>query len=539
MTPEERAFAAAAAVQPTRTDQPPPAKRRLSALRVLGSLLALVVVIGGIAAYRASTHATYAAVPASSFMPYVDVTATPTFSFEDPARAAANVALGFVVSSPQDACQPSWGAAYSLDGAAAALDLDRRIARTRQRGGDVAVSFGGAANDELSIRCTDPDSLATAYSAVIARYSLDMIDLDIEGAAASAPDVSARRAQAILSVQQAQKQAGHDLAVWLTLPVSPTGLAADGLAVLQSMLSADVVIAGVNGMTMDYGNAMPAGQTMFQASQSALTGLAHQLVAAYGAAGEKLTAEQAWQRIGATPMIGQNDVADEIFGLSDASQLLDFAQSQHIRRISMWSSNRDQPCGPNYANVEIVSTNCSGIDQEAGAFTTTFAPFTASDGPVQAGASTSTSASAAGSPTAGAAPGASSTAVVDDPAQSPYQIWSPVIPYAKGTKVVWHRNVYEAKWWTLGDTPDAPVASASDTPWTLIGPVLPGEHPSPTPTLSAGTYPQWSADQTYVAGQRVMYQGLGYQAKWYTHGDVPGVVVSDPGQTPWEYITSP
>ncbi len=30
-----------------------------------------------------------------------------------------------------------------------------------------------------------------------------------------------------------------------------------------------------------------------------------------------------------------------------------------------------------------------------------------------------------------------------------------------------------------------------------------------------------------------------YQPKWYTLGDVPGVTVSDPGQTPWELITTP
>ena len=30
--------------------------------------------------------------------------------------------------------------------------------------------------------------------------------------------------------------------------------------------------------------------------------------------------------------------------------------------------------------------------------------------------------------------------------------------YPKNTKIVWHHNVYEAKWWTQGDVPDAPVS---------------------------------------------------------------------------------
>lgn len=82
------------------------------------------------------------------------------------------------------------------------------------------------------------------------------------------------------------------------------------------------------------------------------------------------------------------------------------------------------------------------------------------------------------------------------------------------------------------------MAAASDTPWSLIGPVLPGEHPQLTPTLTAGTYPSWSPTATYRAGDRVQYQGIGYVAKWYAHGDQPGVTVRDSGQTPWTKITS-
>ena len=39
----------------------------------------------------------------------------------------------------------------------------------------------------------------------------------------------------------------------------------------------------------------------------------------------------------------------------------------------------------------------------------------------------------------------SATQVADDPASSPYSIWNMYEAYNKGSKVVWHRNVYEAK----------------------------------------------------------------------------------------------
>ena len=62
------------------------------------------------------------------------------------------------------------------------------------------VSFGGAANSELSIGCTDPTALAAAYTAVVDRYSLNTIDLDIEGSVGLDPGVNQRRAQAIATM---------------------------------------------------------------------------------------------------------------------------------------------------------------------------------------------------------------------------------------------------------------------------------------------------------------------------------------------------
>jgi chitinase len=340
--------------------------------------------------------------------------------------------------------------------------------------------------------------------------------------------VSARRAAAIHQLQQAETRAGRTLQVWLTLPVSPTGLTKTGQSVLSAMLLAHVDLAGVNGLTMDYGHALTPGQTLVAANESALTNLARQISSSYKAVGVRLAADAAWQRMGATPMIGQNDDVAERFSLADATKLLAYAQRHHLRRLSMWSVNRDQACGPNYADVAIVSPNCSGVNQKTAAFTKIFSAFTATAPAVTPG-------SVAPTPSY---PIVAAPTTADNPATSPYPIWNPVLSYAQGTKIVWHHNVYEAKWWTQGDTPDEPVATESDTPWTLIGPVLPGEHPQPTPTLKAGTFPAWSATQTYVAGQRILYDGVGYQAKWYTHGDVPGIVVSDPGQTPWELITN-
>ncbi len=53
----------------------------------------------------------------------------------------------------------------------------------RALGGDVIVSFGGAANQEMAEVITDPVALQAAYQSIIDAYGLTHIDFDIEGAA--------------------------------------------------------------------------------------------------------------------------------------------------------------------------------------------------------------------------------------------------------------------------------------------------------------------------------------------------------------------
>ena len=118
------------------------------------------------------------------FAPYYYVTLTPAFHFEDPVVSPSlTQVLGFVVADPRNGCSPTWGTYYDLDGAGRALDLDRRITRLRERGGDAVISFGGAANTDLAVACTSQPALNAWYQLVVKRYSSRIIDLDIEGAA--------------------------------------------------------------------------------------------------------------------------------------------------------------------------------------------------------------------------------------------------------------------------------------------------------------------------------------------------------------------
>jgi chitinase len=502
-----------------------PNRRRLSIPRLMVAIIATGAVAAGalfgvqwVTASAETTSQTW-------FAGYADVTSTPTFAFESPSSAAGkNVVLSFIVSTPGDACQPSWGAAYSLDEAAASLDLDRRIARLHQQGGDIAVSFGGQANDELATHCTSVTDLAAAYSAVIDRYKISTIDVDVEGANLTDHEANLRRADALALVQKQRRADGKQLAIWLTLPVTPTGLDESGQAAVRDTLAKKLDIAGVNAMTMDYGSSLKAGMSELTASTQALTAVQRQLGILYRQAGIRLSDKTLWSKVGVTPMIGQNDVPTEVFSLAAATDLNSFARSHGLGRVSMWSLNRDITCGSNYVTLKVVSDSCSGINQGAAKFADKL------------------SASIKGRPLFSASVITSSEPVdasqqKDNPATSPYPIWKDTNSYLEGTKIVWHHNVYQAKWWTRGSLPDNPVLNDWETPWQLVGPVLPGEKPIAVPTLPAGTYADWAGTGKYDKGQRVLFDGVPFEAKWWNQGESPAAASANPDSSPWVPLT--
>jgi chitinase len=458
------------------------------------------------------------------FAPYVDVTATPLYDFEKLGGTnSQNIMLSFIVSSSEDACIPTWGNSYNLDNASISLDLDRRIARLRQLGGDVAVSFGGLLNNELSLGCTDEDKLIQAYKQVIDKYKVVTLDFDLEGKSLSDLQANERRAKVLAKIQNEIRSSGGSLAIWLTLPVVPQGLTNEGTETISTFLGHGVDLAGVNIMTMNYGQSKSEGQSMSEASQKALIETHRQLGILYSQSGINLNKKSLWAKIGATPMIGQNDISTEVFNLEDASALNKYILSQGIVRTSMWSANRDIQCGENYVNTSVVSDSCSGIAQTKNQFGSILSR--GIEGSLKLNATSVTKEDK------------SLDDKTDNPETSPYPIWNELSTYLQGTKVVWHRNVYQSKWWTQGEIPDNPVLQYWETPWELIGPVLAGESPIKLPTLPEGIYPEWSGKTQYEAGDRVLFNGLPFQAKWWTQGDSPAASTSNPTISPWIALT--
>jgi chitinase len=295
---------------------------------------------------------------------YLDVTLLPALRLEDaPSGGSPTAVLSFISSDPARPCEPSWGGSYDLELAGGKLDLDAQLDAYRKAGNNVAVSFGGQKGTELAVACTDGESLARAYATVINKYGLDVVDLDVEGQGASDPGAAARRASAMARLQ-AERPPDKPLRVWLTLPVSRDGLTPAAAISVETMLDAGVEVAGINIMTMNFGP-LPAGLSMFDASAAAAEATHRTLVDLFGKAGKLNGDEQAWSRIGLTPMIGVNDLEENVFTLDDAGRLNAFARDRGIGRMSMWSLSRDTACDPEHQGV---SHSCSGVEQEARQF---------------------------------------------------------------------------------------------------------------------------------------------------------------------------
>ncbi len=311
------------------------------------------------------------------FAPYVDMTLYPTYNLSTAMQSAGlkDFTLAFITADANNA--PAWGgySAYEVNGGTFDQAIQAQVAQVRAAGGHVSVSFGGEAGTELAQAITNVGALTAAYQQVINAYGLTHIDFDIEGAAAADPASIDRRSQAIAALQASAAAAGKTLDVSFTLPVLPSGLTANGLYVLQSALKYGVKISTVNVMAMDYGDSAapnPQGQMGTYAIDAA-TSLHTQLATLYGST---RTSSELWGTIGVTPMIGVNDASDEVFGLSDASQLLAFAESVGLAEISMWSLGRDQQA-PGGALTYAVD-NASSIVQAPFAFSDIFEAYTGS-----------------------------------------------------------------------------------------------------------------------------------------------------------------
>ena len=231
------------------------------------------------------------------------------------------------------------------------------ISALENSGGTPIISFGGEAGTELALSCSSASQLEAAYQKVVDTYHVYDIDFDIEGAAVGDTASIAMRSQAMAQLQKVEAAAGHKVEISLTLPVLPTGFPAAEMGVVRSAVAAGVDLSVVNAMTMDYGGAVSDPTQMGYYANEAATAVEAQLATVY----PSTPTAKLWAMVGVTPLIGQNDVAGEVFTLSDASQVASFAAAHGVGRVAMWSVTRDQQCSQGVITYD--SPTCSGVLQ--------------------------------------------------------------------------------------------------------------------------------------------------------------------------------
>lgn len=294
-----------------------------------------------------------AAAPSTSYTPYVSAT---TASANDSAGSPSAYNLAFVISDGSG-CTPKWDGSQAIDDPA----VKSRISALTSSGSSVRVSFGGASGAELAAVCANASALADAYADALDAAGATQADFDIEGDDLGDSDAVAMRSEAIALLQKGRT----DLTVSFTLPVMPSGLDDDSLALLQSANDNGVKVATVDIMTMNYGGTYTGdmGDYAITSAQAAHD----QLQDVFG-----LSSDDAWRGLAVTSMIGDNDIAGETFTLSDAAQVRSFAEDKGIAWMSMWSTFRDRQCENGDTSSDDAATNCSGVAQSAGAFAEAF-----------------------------------------------------------------------------------------------------------------------------------------------------------------------
>ncbi|MFI5886777.1 chitinase [Streptomyces sp. NPDC051554] len=300
-----------------------------------------------------STPSSSASSSTTAYAPYVSAT---TAADMDSKGSPSTYNLSFAIAKGST-CTPEWNGTTAIGDSA----VKSRISALKTSGATVRVSFGGASGKELAETCTSATALAKAYGEALDAAGSSQADFDIEGDTLTDSTSVALRSKAIALLQKERT----DLKVSFTLPVMPSGLDSDGLALLESANDNAVEVSTVNIMTMNYGESYTADMGDYAITSATATHT--QLKKVFG-----LSDAGAWQGMALTSMIGVNDVSGETFSLSDAAQVRTFAESKKIAWVSMWSTFRDQQCESGSSDDD-AATDCSGVTQPAGAFGEAFA----------------------------------------------------------------------------------------------------------------------------------------------------------------------
>jgi chitinase len=328
--------------------------------------------------------------------------------------------LSFILSD--GGCSAAWDGSASQE-VASDTTVAGVINSVRAAGGDVSVSFGGANGTKLGQVCGTPTATAAAEQAVITKYGLHAIDLDLE-------EPEYENTTAInneIGAAQILQRDDPGLYISITTAGTAAGTGFFGQNVLNTAKGIGFTPNNFSIMPFDGGFSGAASQI------SALTAFHSLLVNTFG-----WDSATAFAHEGFSGMNGRTDSA-EMFTQTDFQSVLSYATTNGMARFTFWSLNRDRQCSVPDNNGSLSGT-CSSVPQAAWDFTRFDVQFAGATPPPPV--STQPAPPVSTTPPAG---GTGSCAGV--PA------WNGSTAFVGGSTVTFGGHEWTAQWWTFNDTP--------------------------------------------------------------------------------------
>ncbi len=279
------------------------------------------------------------------YNPYLDMVLWPTPDAAAIAKEAGLKAmtLAFLVADPEGRAL-CWGGQPTYP-----VDWMQSQAKALAKAGVLFdVSIGGATGQDIAAG-KNAQVAADAYAKVWRELRPRYLDFDIEGAAVQDTLQHQIRLEALaVANEQVVAEGLPEIRYTMTLAVMPEGLPAPALDLVE--MAQRMVPGGpseVRIMAMDYGSSyVDMGVSAIQAAEA--------------------TSEQMQEAVVVVPMIGQNDIMEEVFTLEDAQMLASYAVDHPyvVAGLSAWSLGRDRPCEGERGDDITASPMCSGVAQE-------------------------------------------------------------------------------------------------------------------------------------------------------------------------------
>ncbi|MBA6437887.1 chitinase [Streptomyces sp. GMR22] len=329
-----------------------PTHRRLALAAAIGLLGAGVTTAATAQAAPGAAHT--AAAPSGLNGPYLYLGwgSPPKATDVMSATGTQQFTMAFMLSD--GGCTPKWDGSRALTGG----NDQSTINSIRSAGGDVTVSFGGWSGNKLGEKCSSASALAGAYQKVIDAYKLKSIDIDIE----STEFENATVRQRVIDALKTVKQKNSGIKVYVTFGTTTSGPDSNGKDLVRRGATAGLDVDGWTVMPFDFGQ---GSIDMAAATKSAVDGLKNTVASAYG-----LSSDAAYRKVGFSSMNGKTDVAGETISLNNFKDMVSYAKTHHLARVSFWSLNRDRKCGSG-----TDGDACSGIDQGTYDFTKALAGY--------------------------------------------------------------------------------------------------------------------------------------------------------------------